>query len=83
MQIRRLINEDYLLYKQIRLESLLKSPNSFGSTYEYDSIQGNDYWQHTLKTYHIFGLFHDDRIIGCAGLDIPTMERFKHNAKLW
>lgn len=83
MKVRKLTAEDYLLYKTIRLESLLKDPNAFGSTYEYDSVQADNYWQNTLNSYHIFGLFDDEKIIGCVGLEIPTMERFKHTAKLW
>lgn len=83
MKIRKLTSEDYLLYKAIRLESLLKDPSAFGSTYEYDSVQADNYWQNTLNSYHIFGLFDDEKIVGCVGLEISTMERFKHNAKLW
>jgi len=83
MKIRKLTEADYKLYKEIRLESLVKDPNAFGSTYEYDSVQADDYWKSTLNSYHIFAIFDEDKVIGCAGLDTSSMERFKHNAKLW
>lgn len=83
MKINRLTADDFLIYKQIRLESLLQDHNAFGSTYEYDSIQADDYWKNALNSYHIFAIFDGDKVIGCAGLDIDSMERFKHNSKLW
>lgn len=83
MKVRKLSDKDYLLYKTIRLEALRKNPNAFGSTYEYESVQDNSYWQNTLNSQLILGLFDAKQIIGCVGLDIHPMERFKHNAKLW
>ncbi|UYO74254.1 hypothetical protein M0220_15460 [Halomonas qinghailakensis] len=46
--IKVLTPDDWALYKSVRLESLNDSPDSFGSTYEQESILSNSDWQARL-----------------------------------
>ncbi|MFC7367707.1 GNAT family N-acetyltransferase [Vreelandella zhaodongensis] len=46
--IKLLTPNDWALYKSVRLESLLDSPDSFGSTYEQESALSDADWQSRL-----------------------------------
>jgi len=48
LQIKALTTGDWSLYKSVRLESLLDSPDSFGSTYEQESALSDADWQSRL-----------------------------------
>lgn len=68
IHFRLLIEEDKLLYREIRLESLLKFPENFGTTYEEEFNKNSPTLENTLKysdsSDFIFGAFDDFNLVG-------------------
>jgi len=48
--IRQFYLEEWKLYKKLRLDSLIESPNAFGSTFEKEKYRSNFEWQERLVT---------------------------------
>lgn len=72
-QIVKLAAEAWRQYKQIRLESLLREPQAFGSRYEDQILKPDSYWQGRLaeaqsgeKSWLLFAR-EGDRLIGMIG----------------
>jgi RimJ/RimL family protein N-acetyltransferase len=67
--LKKLTPDDWLIFKQIRLEALQQAHGVFGGSYEKESQHPDDYWQERisdpLSAY--WGLFHDNEIIGLTG----------------
>lgn len=45
MDVRRIRAEEWLAFKNLRLEALLDSPSAFGATYDEQSREEDDYWR--------------------------------------
>ena len=84
MIIRELSSNDYKDYKSIRLELLKNNPESFGSSFEEESLFPTDVWIERLSKHNVATLaaFEDDIIIGlCVIVKSPRM-KMKHVASL-
>ena len=70
MFIRRLDETDYLEYKTIRLEGLMKAPSSFGSSFEEENLFGDDIWKNRLENKNAItlGAFVDEKLVGVVTL---------------
>ena len=84
MTIRELTQDDYLLYKKIRLELLENETLSFGSSYEEETLFEDTLWKHRLDKENVttFGAFVDSKIIGICVVVFNPRSKLKHIASL-
>lgn len=72
---------------QLRLESLMNSPESFGSTYEEDSVRPIDVVQARLapsKSSFILGAYTEEgQLVGMLGFKQEQSIKVKHKGFLW
>lgn len=50
MAIRRLREDEWRAYRELRLRALADSPNAFGSTFDIEAAKADDYWVKRLAT---------------------------------
>lgn len=69
-QIHQLGHDDWLIYKNLRLECIKNTPWAFGSSYELEIRHEDSYWQQIISNPSrlIFGYFRDNQLIAMAGL---------------
>lgn len=69
IQLRRLTENDWEVFRAIRLEALQTNPSVFLKSYDVESTQPAAYWQDTLQTqdYAVFALYDGDTVIGLTG----------------
>ncbi|MGH6708824.1 MAG: GNAT family N-acetyltransferase [Bradyrhizobium sp.] len=82
-QIRRLEISDGALFREIRLEALVKSPEAFGSTFERENAQPLAWFEATLDRADIFGAFLDGSLAGMAGYSARENSKQAHEGLLW
>src|SRR5271163_1720430 len=82
IQIRRLLATDAALYRDIRLEGLRLSPESFGSTFERENAQTLEWFAQRLGHSDMFGAFDGAEIVGTAGLLFGTGRKEEHKGRL-
>jgi ribosomal protein S18 acetylase RimI-like enzyme len=84
MFIRRLDETDYLEYKTIRLEGLMKAPSSFGSSFEEENLFGDDIWKNRLENKNAItlGAFVDEKLVGVVTLLLNERIKTKHVADI-
>jgi len=80
---RLLIQQDWEVYKQLRLEALKNSPESFGSSYEEESNWSNLEFQDSLNKSNILGAFVDGILVACAGFYSLNFMKTKHRGVMW
>ena len=83
MNIKRLTQADWKIWKELRLEALKSSPESFGSSYEEESNWSDSEFQNTLEKSHIFGAWQDNRLVSCAAFYSLNLNKTKHRGVLW
>jgi len=81
--IKKLDKNDWREWREIRLEALKKSPDSFISSHAEESKNPDEIWIEQLKSFTKFGYFIDDKIIGCCGLSIEKATKISHTATLF
>lgn len=81
--IRRLDAGDTGLYREIRLEALKNSPESFGDSFEDQMDAPDKVFQERLKKNIVFGAFVGDELVGTAGLFLEGSRKAKHRARMW
>lgn len=71
-QIRQLGYDDWLIYKNLRLECIKNTPWAFGSSYELEIRHEDSYWQEIISNPFrlIFGYFRDNQLVAMAGLAV-------------
>lgn len=83
MHIRILTEKDWKIWKQLRLEALEDSPESFESSYE-EEVSWHDLdFQNTLRKNDIFGVFVDDLLVSGAGFYSLDILKAKHRGVMW
>jgi RimJ/RimL family protein N-acetyltransferase len=82
-QIRRLEISDAALFREIRLEALVKNPEAFGSTFERESAQPLSWFEATLDSADIFGAFLGGTLAGMAGYSARENSKHAHKGLLW
>ena len=83
-EIRILQAEDYLLYKDIRLELLKNHPTYFGSDEQEEKAFDDTTWKNRLSkdTVDSYGVFNDGQLIGLAVVVYQPRRKMKHIANL-
>jgi len=80
--IKKLGKNDWREWREIRLEALKKSPDSFLSSFEEEDNTPDNMWAEQLENSLKFGYFINDEIVGCSGLLIEKAVKMSHTATL-
>ena len=83
MEIKLLTEDDWRLWKSIRLEALKNMPEAFGSSFEEELGLLDIDFQKTLNQNNIFAVFQNDEIFGCVAFACLHMNKMKHKGILW
>ena len=81
--IKQLNKNDWREWKEIRLEALKKSPDSFVSSFEEEDKTPDNMWAEQLENSIKFGYFINDEIVGCSGLLIEKATKISHTGSLF
>ncbi len=83
MKIRLLTADDWQIWKDIRLEALQNSPESFGSSIEEECDWPDLKFQNGLNRSHIFGAFIENDLVACAGYYVLNFLKTQHRGVIW
>ena len=86
IDIRPLQIEDALKYRELRLEALLDSPASFGSSHEEESLHEIDFFTMRItptNTKTVYGAFDGGQLVGATGVRIAEGLKERHKASIW
>jgi RimJ/RimL family protein N-acetyltransferase len=83
IHIRRLVQDDAVLYRGIRLEALQASPEAFGSTFEVENARPLSWFSDRLGSSTVLGAFRDAELVGMAGFAVQQGEKKAHKGILW
>jgi len=83
MEIRPLRPEDADSIRKLRLEALLDSPESFGSSYAEEREYPLQKFQNRLESGYTFGAFLDGKLIGMVTLIPETKHKTRHKAHIY
>jgi RimJ/RimL family protein N-acetyltransferase len=82
--IRRLEPEaDAGAYRDIRLESLRRSPEAFSSDFASESRSPTEFFAGRLADSHVLGGFRGDDLVGMAGMAIERPATAAHKGFVW
>ncbi len=81
--IKKLTKNDWQEWREIRLEALKKSPDSFLSSFEEEAKTPDNTWAEQLENSIKFGYFINDKIVGCCGLSVEKATKISHTGTLW
>ena len=81
--IKQLNKNDWREWKEIRLEALKKSPDSFVSSFEEEDKTPDNMWAEQLENSIKFGYFINNEIVGCSGLLIEKATKISHTGSLF
>lgn len=82
--IRRLEpSTDAGLFREVRLEGLRTSPESFGSDFATENTHGLEWFAERLTTSEAFGAFREGALLGVAALGLQAGAKRSHKAVLW
>lgn len=83
IQVRRLASSEGAAYREIRLEALRLYPESFGSTFEAESVRPLEHFSERVASCPVFGAFRDTEIVGMAGFWGREGAKDAHKGYLW
>lgn len=86
MKIRKLSVNDSQSYKQFRLYSLQKAPQSFENDVNDETILTDEEWMLRVKhseSNYIVGAFINSKLIATAGFSQLKKEKTRHKSFLW
>jgi len=81
--VRRLLPADAAIYRNIRLEALLSSPEAFGSIYETESAEPLIWFAERLGRSAVYGAFGESDLLGIAGFFVRQGPKEAHKGVLW
>jgi ribosomal protein S18 acetylase RimI-like enzyme len=81
-EIRRLRSQDAVLYREVRLEALLRNPEAYSSTYEAEAGQSLTWFADRLADSAVFGAFSGSDLLGIASFLIPLEGKEGHKGML-
>ncbi|WP_262372574.1 GNAT family N-acetyltransferase [Sutcliffiella horikoshii] len=84
--MRVLKKNDAEQFRQLRLESLLKEPDSFSSSYEEEHNRSLDDIENRIpenQESFIYGLFDQEILVGMIGFKREDKIKFKHKGFIW
>jgi ribosomal protein S18 acetylase RimI-like enzyme len=86
VEIRRLAQDheaDVALYRGIRLEALKNHPEAFGSTFDAESAQPQQWHADRLGSSTVLGVFRDGDFVAMAGFAVQQGPKRAHKGMLW
>ncbi|MDQ0414002.1 ribosomal protein S18 acetylase RimI-like enzyme [Mesobacillus stamsii] len=85
MEIRKLTGEDAESYRTLRLEALLKNPESFSSSFEDENGNEAAHYRERLENAltYTFGAFDEDQLVGVVTLVPEGKVKLKHKANIF
>ncbi len=83
MNIRIVKPVEWAVWKNLRLEALQNSPESFGAVFAEEAQWSEAEWKKGLESGTIFGAFSGDGLVGCAGFYSFDSIKKKHKGTLW
>jgi ribosomal protein S18 acetylase RimI-like enzyme len=83
IEVRRLAASQGDAYREIRLEALRLSPESFGSTFEAESVRPLEHFSERVAQCPVFGAFRGEEIVGVAGFLGREGAKDAHKGYLW
>tara|TARA_R110002111_G_scaffold54910_1_gene94659 strand:- start:16 stop:510 length:495 start_codon:yes stop_codon:yes gene_type:complete len=83
IQIKKLQTKDWKIWKELRLEALKFSPDTFGSSYADTLLWSDEKCQKMLTDHDLFGAFMKNTLIGISGFFIYEPEKMKHRGCLF
>src|SRR5215475_7665880 len=83
IEIRRLAQNDAVLYRGIRLEALQASPEAFGSTFEVENAQPLSWFSDRLGGSTVLGAFRNAELVAIAGFAVQQGQKRVHKGILW
>jgi RimJ/RimL family protein N-acetyltransferase len=85
VEIRRLTEQDWQAYRDIRLEALQMAPEAFGADYEEARRRPEADWVNRVPVGDSFvlGAFVDGRIVGMAGFNRERAAKTRHKGSVW
>ncbi len=82
--IRRLDGEaDARLYREIRLESLRRSPEAYGSDFDSENARPLEFFAGRLADSYVLGGFRGETLAGVAGFAIGNGVKVAHKGFIW
>lgn len=84
--VRRLIASDAAALRQLRLDALVETPESFGSSYEEEhtlTLEDIHAWISPANDGAMFGAFADGVLAGMVGVGRQRMLKMRHKAHIW
>ena len=82
-QIRRITPDEAPHYRRIRLEALRDCPEAFGSTFDAENAQSDDWFAQRLATSDVFGSWHGADLVGVVGFRAQQGTKEAHKGLLW
>lgn len=82
-EICHLQEQDWELWKDIRLEALQLHPEAFGSSYEEESVWSDESFKEKLVKSDIFGAFLEGQLVGVSGFFIYDPQKLRHRGMLF
>ncbi|MGE8686359.1 MAG: N-acetyltransferase family protein [Achromobacter sp.] len=85
-QVRRLVPSDAAALRQLRLDALVETPESFGSSYEEEhtlTLEDIRAWIAPADDGAMFGVFHGDTLAGMVGVGRQRKLKMRHKAHIW
>lgn len=70
------------LFRAIRLEALLRAPDSFGSTHAEEAALEEAHFRRRLENDHVWGAFDGETCVGMAGFEREGSIRKRHKGTL-
>lgn len=84
--VRRLTAPDAPSLRRLRLDALMETPESFGSSYEEEhtlTLEDIRAWITPLDDGAMFGVFTDDALAGMVGVGRQRKLKMRHKAHIW
>ncbi|MBA4119038.1 MAG: N-acetyltransferase [Candidatus Puniceispirillum sp.] len=81
--IKQLEDQDWQIWKRLRLEALKQAPECFGSSYEEEVTWPDAAFQKTLSQSDVFGAFKGKSLIACGCFCVLNSIKTKHRGILW
>ncbi|MGJ8569803.1 MAG: GNAT family N-acetyltransferase [Hoeflea sp.] len=83
IKVRRLVQGEGDVYRQIRLEALQSAPDAFGSSYQAEAAWPLSHFEESVASGCILGAFDGGKIIGVAGFYQQSGLKQNHKGVLW
>lgn len=84
--VRRLTSPDALSLRQLRLDALIETPESFGSSYEEEhtlTLEDIKEWITPSDDGAMLGVFVDEALAGMVGVGRQRKLKMRHKAHIW